>query len=98
MPRQTNLPRSTHFLWQLVIVDAPSIFFGLWRVVKPLLREETVKKVEFVTWDDAAGRYTELFGGELAERICAEGSENRDGATVKDKRWEPYYAPELLPR
>ena len=67
-------------------------------MVKPLLREETVKKVEFVTWDAAAGRYTELFGAELAERIRAEGIENRDTATVKDKRWAPYYAPALLPR
>jgi len=85
-------------LKRLLIVDAPSIFFSLWRVVRPLLREETVKKVEFVSWDAAAGRYTELFGDELGERIRAEGIENRDSAIVKDKRWEPYYAPELLPR
>ena len=88
MPRHTNLPCANQ-RWQLLIVDAPSIFFSLWRVVRPLLREETVQKVEFVSWDAAAGRYTELFGDELAERIRAEGIENRDRATVKDKQWEP---------
>ena len=54
--------------------------------------------MEFVKWDAASGRYTELFGDELAERIHAEGIENRDRATVREKRWEPYYGPDLLPR
>lgn len=85
-------------LKRLLIVDAPGIFFGLWRAVKPLLREATVAKVEFASWDAAAGRYEDLFGSEVAERLLAEGVENRDRAAVRDKRWASYYAPEMMPK
>ena len=84
-------------LKRLLIVDAPTIFFGLWRAVKPLLRESTVAKVHFLPYGEAAGRYEELFGHEVASRLLEEAVENRDPAAVKRKRWASYYGPALLP-
>jgi len=79
-------------LKRMLIVDAPSLFFGLWNVIKPLLREKTRSKIEFVRWEEASGRYEDLFGHEVAQRLVTEGRENRDKAVAGQKCWTTFYA------
>lgn len=79
-------------LKKLLIVDAPSIFFTLWRAVQRLISERSKAKIEFVSWDAAAGRYETLFGSAMASRLLAEGRENRgEAAAVKEKHWTTFY-------
>lgn len=75
-----------------LVVDAPTIFWGLWNAVKPLMAAKTAAKIEFISWDNAPGRYQECFGSAVARRLSAEGAENRDPETVKTKRWTTFYA------
>ena len=57
----------------MLIVDAPSAFWLLWRAVKPFIQEKTAAKIEFVTWSDAPQRYKELLGPTVADRLVSEG-------------------------
>ena len=60
-------------LKRMLIVDAPSVFWVLWRAVKPFIQEKTAAKIEFVTWSDAPQRYKELLGPTVADRLVSEG-------------------------
>lgn len=57
----------------MLIIDAPSAFWLLWRAVKPFIQEKTAAKIEFVTWSDAPQRYKELLGPTVAGRLVSEG-------------------------
>ncbi|KAG2484177.1 hypothetical protein HYH03_016990 [Edaphochlamys debaryana] len=64
---------SNHFpecLATMMIIDPPSIFFGLWKVVHPMLPEKTAKKGDFIHSDhDNRAKFTSIFGPELAAYI-----------------------------
>jgi len=83
-------------LKRMLIVDAPSAFWLLWRAVKPFIQEKTAAKIEFVTWSDAPQRYEELLGPTVADRLVSEGLENRSKASAAAKRWSTFYAPDLV--
>jgi hypothetical protein len=60
-------------LKHMLIVGAPSVFWVLWRAVKPFIQEKTAAKIEFVAWSDAPQRYEELLGPTVAGRLVSEG-------------------------
>ena len=60
-------------LKRMLIVGAPSLFWALWRAVKPFIPEKTAAKIEFVAWSDASQRYEELLGTTVAARLISEG-------------------------
>lgn len=75
-------------LKRMLVVDAPGLFWALWRVVRPLIQERTAAKIEFVTWAAAPQRYRELFGEQVAERLIADGtqlnpSQSRPGVAAR---------------
>ena len=61
-------------LKKMLIIDAPTIFWGLWTIVKPFIQEKTVAKIEFVSWSNAPRRYEELLGKTVADRLVTEGA------------------------
>jgi hypothetical protein len=80
-------------LKRILIVDAPTVFWGLWRATKPFISRTTEQLIEFVEWEaPAAKRYLELFGGDISAQLVCEGRENRDSTTRAKKRWTPFYA------
>jgi hypothetical protein len=80
-------------LKRILIVDAPTVFWGLWRAIKPFISRTTEQLIEFVEWEaPAAKRYLELFGGDISAQLVCEGRENRDSTTRAKKRWTPFYA------
>ena len=64
---------SNHYpecLKTMVIVDPPSIFFGLWRVLKPMLPTKTQQKGQFIHSDaDNSKLLVEMMGQELADYV-----------------------------
>ncbi|KAG2439037.1 hypothetical protein HYH02_006565 [Chlamydomonas schloesseri] len=64
---------SNHYpecLATMIIVDPPAVFFGLWKLVQPLLPEKTAKKGDFIHSNaDNSGKFNALFGRELAAYI-----------------------------
>jgi len=83
-------------LKRMLIVDAPSAFWLLWRAVKPFIQEKTAAKIEFVAWSDAPQRYEELLGRTVAGRLVSEGLENRSKASAAAKRWSTFYSSDLV--
>ncbi|KXZ53455.1 hypothetical protein GPECTOR_7g1354 [Gonium pectorale] len=61
---------SNHYpecLATMIIVDPPSIFFGLWKMVHPMLPEKTARKGDFIkSTDDNSAKFRSVFGEELA--------------------------------
>ncbi|PNH03892.1 Random slug protein 5, partial [Tetrabaena socialis] len=54
---------------KMIIVDPPSVFFGLWKVVHPLLPEKTARKGDFIHSSDEeqnAVKFGAVFGPQLA--------------------------------
>ncbi|KAG2432103.1 hypothetical protein HXX76_009030 [Chlamydomonas incerta] len=64
---------SNHYpecLATMIIVDPPAVFFGLWKLVQPLLPEKTAKKGDFIhSAADNTAKFNALFGRELAAYI-----------------------------
>ena len=60
-------------LKRMLIVGAPSVFWVLWRTLKPFVQEKTAAKIEFVAWSDAPQRFEELLGPTVAGRLVSEG-------------------------
>ncbi|PNW76408.1 hypothetical protein CHLRE_11g467563v5 [Chlamydomonas reinhardtii] len=64
---------SNHYpecLATMIIVDPPAVFFGLWKLVHPLLPEKTAKKGDFIhSHADNSAKFNALFGRELAAYI-----------------------------
>lgn len=68
-----------------LVIDAPTIFEGLWRLVKPWLDPVTVQKIVFIPYDLKKGpqesklvsKMNELFPQELADWLLHEMEENR---------------------
>ena len=46
----------------IYMLDAPTIFWALWKAVGPFIDPETKKKVRFVSAKGAAQEFNELFG------------------------------------
>jgi len=89
---QTGYPgRLKHML----LIDAPSTFWVLWKAVQPFIDPVTAAKIEFLSWDEALARYSALFGEAIAGRLRAEGEENRDDARVESKVWTTFDGPGL---
>ena len=68
-----------------LVIDAPFIFEGLWRLVKSWLDPVTVQKIRFVPYDIKKGRegskliqaLYDVFPADLAEWLIHEMAENR---------------------
>lgn len=64
---------SNHYpecLATMIIVDPPSVFFGLWKLVHPLLPEKTARKGDFIHSDhDNRDKFNAIFGPKLAACI-----------------------------
>jgi hypothetical protein len=86
-------------LKHMLIVDAPVMFWGLWRAVKSFIKPATADLIEFVEWGPAAvARYRELFGNDISDQLLAEGRENRDTEARAKKKWTTFYAGAALER
>lgn len=74
-----------------LVIDAPKIFEGLWKLVKPWLDPVTVQKIKFIPFDitktDSILIKTmhELFPEDVARWLIHEMSENRVSANYKTK-------------
>lgn len=79
-----------------VVIDAPFIFEGLWRLVKPWLDPVTVQKIVFVPYDvtkpdsKLVQRMHELFPQDVANWLIHEMAENRLKANYTSKTSFPY--------
>jgi len=62
----------------VVLLDAPLIFNGLWKLLTPLLDERVRSKVMFVKGKDAANLLQERLGHEAAKWIADETTDNRE--------------------
>jgi len=77
-------------LKRIVMVDAPTSFWGLWQLVKPFIRSQTAELIEFIEWPKAGPRYLELFGDQIANTLLREGLENRDDKFRATKHWTTF--------
>lgn len=61
-----------------VFIDAPTVFYGLFRLVKPLLDERVRSKIIFVNKKDCKESLSESLGDEAAEWIVKEMQDNKE--------------------
>ena len=85
-----------------LVIDAPYIFEGLWKLVKPWLDPVTVEKIMFIPYDVSKGesksslvqKMHQLFPKDLAEWLLHEMAENRRKESFLQKksfRYEELY-------
>merc|ERR1712151_1004483 len=70
---------------KLIVLDAPSLFSGFWKIVKPFMKEATVEKIQFSTWEEIQDQFANSFGNDLTNELTAEAEENRDYDRVGSK-------------
>ena len=61
-----------------ILLDAPSLFSGIWRAVRAVLDPVTTSKVRFVPRSQMPEAFGELFPAELAAWLLRETEDNRD--------------------
>mmetsp|Transcript_9333 Transcript_9333/g.18421 ORF Transcript_9333/g.18421 Transcript_9333/m.18421 type:complete len:660 (+) Transcript_9333:533-2512(+) len=76
------------FLNCMVLLNAPSLFSGLYRIMCAIVDERVRQKVVFVTRTEAAEKLKERLGNEIADWIAAESQDNKDTAPLA-KRGTP---------
>jgi hypothetical protein len=75
-------------LSQAFLVDPPSIFWSLWSVCKPILKERTKQKVVFLKLSELDSK-GETLGREITDWVKAEGNENRWLSNTEDGQKQP---------
>lgn len=98
---------ATHYperLGNIIVAGAPSLFNGLWSMLKPLVDEVTKEKIRFVPYDaDSKTKGQQLregmkdiFGDELTEWMVAEMADNRRHSGSMKKVGTPHACPPIL--
>eukprot|EP00026_Physarum_polycephalum_P008711 Phypoly_transcript_08809.p1 GENE.Phypoly_transcript_08809~~Phypoly_transcript_08809.p1 ORF type:complete len:299 (+),score=34.14 Phypoly_transcript_08809:213-1109(+) len=76
-------------LGQLILLDSPWLFSGLWKTISPLLAHATKSKITFHSLKDLNTKLRPILGAELVEWLQRETAENRDSTKSKGKKyWE----------
>jgi len=72
-----------------VLLDAPWLFYGLWKTILPILPTETANKIQFVYSKDSNQTFRAILGDEVAEWLSIEAQENRNPTSFGTKKyWE----------
>jgi len=79
----------------LIVLNAPTLFWGLWAMISPFIKQVTTAKIQFANWNGIRPQLEAKLGSALAEELAAEAEENRDPERVSRKVWEPFYGPAL---
>jgi len=69
------------------LLDAPVIFAAFWKIVKPWIDAETLRKVRFLRLSDIDETLSLDMAPELVERIKTEVEHSRDTANIANKLW-----------
>eukprot|EP01065_Artemidia_motanka_P046814 TRINITY_DN7183_c0_g1_i1.p1 TRINITY_DN7183_c0_g1~~TRINITY_DN7183_c0_g1_i1.p1 ORF type:complete len:483 (+),score=152.46 TRINITY_DN7183_c0_g1_i1:73-1449(+) len=72
-----------------VLVDAPTAFRGLWRILRPLLNDHTAEKVQFVSVGDFERECGAWAGRALGRWLANEIADNRRRRPPEKLYWVP---------
>merc|ERR1712176_1337832 len=82
-------------LKKLLVLDAPTIFSGFFRMVQPFFKPATREKLEFSNWELIQPHMEANFGTLLTQELLAEARENREPAKAAIKTRTTFYGPSL---
>jgi len=74
-------------LGQAILLDAPTIFYGLWRMISPLLDVTTRSKMTFISRKDRHALFGKLFDDHLVEVLDEQGTIARDPKLLSAHNW-----------
>jgi hypothetical protein len=80
---------------KLMVLDAPKIFWGFFKMVQPFMRPVTKEKLQFSDWKTIRPYMEKDFGNGLATELFGEAMENRDPKRVASKVWTTFYGTSL---
>merc|ERR1740121_3435658 len=85
-------------LKKFLIMDAPGIFGGFFKLVTPFMRPATVQKIQFADWESIRPQLQADLGEALAAELLEEAAENRDSQRAASKVWTTFYGKSLAAR